>query len=418
MSCDGTVRIEFFDYELPVERIAQRPVEPRDISRLLVVSPNNDPLVDRRVADLATLLPDNALVIFNNTRVFKARLLGRKAGTGGKVELLLVRRVSPQPGPGLDDHSSIQRWRAMGKASNAFRFPATVMFGDPASLVAVIQDRAEDGLLDVALATNDGSSVTHAINRLGHVPLPPYIHRADDEADGTGYQTVYAAKQGAIAAPTAGLHFTHRLIGAMSARGIELASITLHVGLGTFQPVTVPDLDDHPMHEEYYEIPNHTAHAVAAARERGAPVIAIGTTCVRALEAAADPERAGCIAACHARTRLLIQPGYEFRVVDGMLTNFHLPKSTLLALVCAMGGTERVLAAYRHAVCTGYRFYSYGDAMLVWRSGAVGLGQVVDNANRLALDEPLEREPAAAAPAAAPLVDSEETVAASSSEAL
>jgi len=201
------------------------------------------------------------------------------------------------------------------------------------------------------------------------VPLPPYIHRADAKSDRTRYQTVYAREPGAVAAPTAGLHLTDALLERMSRRGIEVARVTLHVGLGTFQPVTVDDLDDHPMHTEAYRVPPETADAVRRARERGAEVIAIGTTSVRALESAKDPEREGYVLAREGETRLLIQPGYRFSVVDRLLTNFHLPQSTLLALVSAFAGLTRVLESYRVAVEERYRFYSYGDAMLLRRRG-------------------------------------------------
>jgi len=365
------VRIDAFDFDLPPERIAQHPVEPRDASKLLVLDPPTDSLFDRHAYDLPDLLPSGAVVIVNDTRVIRARLIGRKAETGGKVELLLVRRIGNEKGDG--GPVAAEQWRAMGKASKAFRFPATVLFGDPPSIVAVLRSRADDGLLDVSLASTNGSSVAEALHHIGHVPLPPYIRREDDETDAERYQTVYARQDGAVAAPTAGLHLTHRLIGALSARGFEMATITLHVGPGTFQPVTADDLDAHPMHEEWYEVSHHTAKAIEAARARGVPVVAVGTTCVRALESAADPERPGLVRPGRGSTRLLIQPGYPFRVVDGMLTNFHLPRSTLLALVCAMAGRERILGAYKHAVDREYRFYSYGDAMLILRRAKEGL---------------------------------------------
>lgn len=365
---DATVRIEAFDFELPADRVAQRPVEPRDSSRLLVLDTDSEGLLDRHAYDLPDLLPENAVVIVNDTRVIRARLLGRKAETGGKVELLLIRKVGDETFVHGGERVAAEQWRAMGKASKAFRFPATVLFGDPPCLIAVLRARAEDGLLDVTLASTNGSSTASALERIGHVPLPPYIHREDDESDAETYQTVYARQDGAVAAPTAGLHLTHRLIGAMSARGIQMATITLHVGPGTFQPVMVEDLDDHPMHEEWFEVSHHAAKAIESARARGAAVVAVGTTSVRALEAAADPDRPGLVRPGRGSTRLLIQPGYPFRVVDAMLTNFHLPRSTLLALVSAMAGRERVLRAYQHAIEQGYRFYSYGDAMLIRRS--------------------------------------------------
>jgi S-adenosylmethionine:tRNA ribosyltransferase-isomerase len=204
------------------------------------------------------------------------------------------------------------------------------------------------------------------------VPLPPYIKRAPTESDAERYQTVFARVDGAVAAPTAGLHLTRALLGRLAIRGCEMATVTLHVGLGTFQPVTVEDLDEHPMHGEMYSVSRTTSDAIARARERGAPVIAVGTTVVRALESAADPDRTGLVSPQSGETHLLIQPGYTFRVVDRLLTNFHLPKSTLLAMVCAFAGTERVLAAYRAAVAAEYRFFSYGDAMLLERDESAG----------------------------------------------
>lgn len=359
------MRIDAFDFDLPAERIAQHPVDPRDASKLLVLDPPTDSLFDRHVFDLPDLLPTGALLIVNDTRVIRARLIGRKAETGGKVELLLVRRLGDESDGG---RVVAEQWRAMGKASKAFRFPATILFGDPPCIVAVLRSRAPDGLLDVSLASTNGSSVAQALERVGHIPLPPYIRREDESSDAERYQTVFARHDGAVAAPTAGLHLTHRLLGALSARGFEIATITLHVGPGTFQPVMVDDLDGHTMHEEWFDISHHTVKAIEAARQRKAPVIAVGTTCVRALESAADPEREGMVLPGQGTTRLLIQPGYRFRVVDGMLTNFHLPRSTLLALVSAMAGRERILRAYQHAIDREYRFFSYGDAMLILRA--------------------------------------------------
>jgi S-adenosylmethionine:tRNA ribosyltransferase-isomerase len=210
-----------------------------------------------------------------------------------------------------------------------------------------------------------GLGLAAAVEASGHVPLPPYVHRPDDAADRERYQTVFARVPGAVAAPTAGLHLSTALIDRIRARGVAVATVTLHVGLGTFQPVSAEDLDDHPMHAEAFVVPAEAAAAVAAARDRGAPVVAVGTTVVRALESAADPARPGGVLALSGETRLLIQPGYRFRVVDQLLTNFHLPQSTLLALVAAFAGRERVLSAYRAAVGARYRFYSYGDAMLI-----------------------------------------------------
>ena len=359
------MRIDAFDFDLPPDRVAQRPVEPRDASRLLVLDPATDALLDRHAYDLPELLARDAVLVVNDTRVIRARLMGRKAETGGKVELLLVRKVAEEPIVHAGKRVTAEHWRAMGKASKAFRFPATVLFGNPPSLIALLRARADDGLLDVTLVSPNGAMPSAIVEKIGRIPLPPYIRREDDEQDVERYQTVYARQEGAVAAPTAGLHLTHRLIGALSARGIQMATVTLHVGPGTFQPVMVDDLDEHPMHEERYEVSHHAAKMIESARERGAPVVAVGTTSVRALEAAADPDRLGFVRPGEGATRLLIQPGYAFRVVDAMLTNFHLPRSTLLALVSAMAGRDRILDAYRHAVEQGYRFYSYGDAMLI-----------------------------------------------------
>ena len=257
-----------------------------------------------------------------------------------------------------------------------------------AALVVRLLGRADDdGLLEVGIWSATGEPVDDLLRACGHVPLPPYIKRDDSSEDEARYQTVYARHDGAVAAPTAGLHLTNALLGRLAVRGCEIASVTLHVGLGTFQPVTAEDLDDHPMHAERYVVSQATADAVARARARGAPVVAVGTTTVRALESAAlgGASASGCapghVAASSGETRLLIQPGYAWRVVDGLLTNFHLPRSTLLALVCAFAGTERVLRAYALAVRDRYRFFSYGDAMLAWRTAGPGASSNEDGSS-------------------------------------
>jgi S-adenosylmethionine:tRNA ribosyltransferase-isomerase len=237
--------------------------------------------------------------------------------------------------------------------------------GSTALFVRLLGRAADDGLLEVALYVPPGSTVDDAVRSCGRIPLPPYIKRDDEDDDAERYQTVYARHHGAVAAPTAGLHLTNAMLGRMAVRGCEVASVTLHIGLGTFQPVQVDDLDNHPMHPERLTVTQSTTDAIAAARARGAPVVAVGTTTVRALESAADPSRPGHVRATSHETRLLIQPGHTWRIVDALLTNFHLPRSTLLALACAFGGTERVLEAYRLAVRERYRFFSYGDAMLL-----------------------------------------------------
>lgn len=350
------MRIDLFDYELPDESIAERPPRERDGARLLVIDPRRDELRDGRVVDLAELLPTGALVVVNDTRVLNARLFGEKADTGGKVEIFLVER--------LGQGGTSERWKALGRASKPLRPGQLVRLGGGA-LLARIESRGEDGALEIVLEATSAESVSEALSEHGHIPLPPYLRRAAEAEDAERYQTVFARSEGAVAAPTAGLHLSRELLDELENRGIEIASLTLHVGLGTFQPVTVEDLDHHPMHAENYEISPALVDAVARARHRNKPVIAIGTTAVRALESAACPEREGHVQPKRGSTRLLIQPGYSFRVVDSLLTNFHLPRSTLLALVAAFAGRERILAAYREAVDRGYRFYSYGDAMLI-----------------------------------------------------
>ncbi|RYE87695.1 MAG: tRNA preQ1(34) S-adenosylmethionine ribosyltransferase-isomerase QueA, partial [Myxococcales bacterium] len=254
-----------------------------------------------------------------------------------------------------------ERWSCLGRSSKALRPGSRLVLGEGA-IVATVEGPEGEGVLAAVLATTTGEPLPAVLARVGHMPLPPYVERADDESDRTRYQTVFAQRDGAAAAPTAGLHLSAALLERLRERGVEVATVTLHVGLGTFRPVKTDDLDEHPMHEEWYEVPAETVAAVAAARGRGKPVVAIGTTVVRTLEAAAG---GGELVAGAGVTKLLIQPGYTFRVVDSIFTNFHLPKSTLLALVGAFGGLDRVLGAYRHAVAAGYRFFSYGDAMLV-----------------------------------------------------
>ncbi|MEP7127086.1 MAG: tRNA preQ1(34) S-adenosylmethionine ribosyltransferase-isomerase QueA [Byssovorax sp.] len=365
------MRRELFDFDLPPERIATHPSAARDGARLLVLDPAHDTLEHGTIVELDARVAAGTLLIVNDTRVVPARLLGTKEQSGGRVEILLVRRVEEASFTQGNRSHVAERWRAMGRASKPLRPGALLSFkarGDagPVVLRAQIEQRsADDGLLDVLLFTPDASSIDAALEAAGHMPLPPYLHRADEDEDRERYQTVFARVKGAVAAPTAGLHLSQALLDRLETKGVQRASITLHVGLGTFQPVTADDLDEHPMHSELYEIPEATALAIDAARARGAPVLAIGTTVVRALESAADRARPGCVRAGAGETRILIQPGYGFAVVDQLLTNFHLPQSTLLALVSAFAGRERVLDAYRAAVQNGYRFFSYGDAMLI-----------------------------------------------------
>ena len=368
------MRRALFDFELPPERIATHPAAARDGARLLVLDPARGTLEHGDVRDLDARVAPGTLLVVNDTRVVPARLLGTKESTGGRVEILLVRRLGDASVVDRGRAFPAERWRAMGRSSKPLRPGALLAFAARAAesnagrvvLRARIEERStEDGLLDVLLFTPDASPIDAALEAAGHMPLPPYLHRADEDADRERYQTVFARVKGAVAAPTAGLHLSNELLDRLEKKGVLRASITLHIGLGTFQPVTVEDLDDHPMHTEVYEVPEETAQAIDAARARGAPVLAVGTTVVRALESAALRDRPGSVRPGAGETRILIQPGYSFQVVDQLLTNFHLPQSTLLALVSAFAGRERVLDAYRSAVENGYRFFSYGDAMLI-----------------------------------------------------
>ena len=337
------MRLSDFDYELPAELIAQHPAPERTASRLLHVDGARGILADLRFTDLVTLLAPGDLLVVNDTRVIKARLHGRK-DSGGEVEVL-VERV-------LDDRRALAQVRASKppKAGRSLLFDGTV--ADVLGRVGEFYElRFDAGVLEV-------------LARQGEIPLPPYITHVADDDDEARYQTVYARAPGAVAAPTAGLHFDDGLLAALRAKGIALVSVTLHVGAGTFQPVRVDDVLQHTMHSERYEIPQATVDAIARVRQSGRRVVAVGTTALRALESAAAGDatvpRAGS-----AETRLFIVPGYRFRVVDRLITNFHLPRSTLLMLVSAFAGADAIRRAYAHAIAQRYRFFSYGDAMLL-----------------------------------------------------
>ncbi|HTO73240.1 MAG TPA: tRNA preQ1(34) S-adenosylmethionine ribosyltransferase-isomerase QueA [Gemmatimonadales bacterium] len=361
------MRTDDFDYQLPASLIAQQPLAERSASRLLVV-PQADgakeagaaessarpplpaltplpPFEDRHFTDLPSLIPTGDLLVLNTTRVRPARLLGTRPG-GGSAEVLLIH-------PSTDG-----TWVAMGKPGSALRPGKRIRLDDEIEVETV--EILEEGYRRVRFV---GGTAETALARLGHMPLPPYIARADEATDRERYQTVYAEREGSVAAPTAGLHFTPQILAEIERKGVGIARIDLEVGPGTFRPVEEPDPSSHPMHPEHYEIPAAAADAITNTRERGGKVWAVGTTVVRTLETAARQD--GTVAGGAGETRLLILPGYQFKVVDRLLTNFHLPRSTLLMLVCALGGTERILAAYRHAVEAKYRFYSYGDAMLI-----------------------------------------------------
>jgi S-adenosylmethionine:tRNA ribosyltransferase-isomerase len=345
------MRLADFDFPLPDELIAQRPAERRDASRLLVVG---DELGDRAFAELPELLPADALLIVNDARVIPARLFARR-DSGGRHEVFLV---EPDAEPGV--------FRALvrGQVKDGQTLTVEDRSGRRGPEL-VFLGRDDDGTARVRLPSHGLAALTG----FGELPLPPYIARPEGTTaeDDERYQTVYAETPGAVAAPTAGLHFTPEILARLAAKGIERAAVTLHVGLGTFAPVRVDDLDQHVMHEERFEVPAATAAAYARARHEGRPVIAVGTTCVRVLESVAEGQ-GETLRSGPGRTRLFIQPGFRFRAVDRLITNFHLPKSTLLVLVSAFAGRERVLAAYQHAVSRRYRFFSFGDAMLLSRA--------------------------------------------------
>ncbi len=339
-----SLRRSDFDFALPEALIAQHPLPRRSASRLLTL--DGDRLGDRRIDELPSLLEPGDLLVFNDTRVIKARLFGRK-DSGGRVEVLVERVEGPT------------RARVQLRSSHAPKPGARLAFGD------------EDDPIVATVAGRDGAFFTldfdrdldGVLDRHGRLPLPPYITHPPDAVDAERYQTVWARAPGAVAAPTAGLHFDEALLAAIRGRGIETATLTLHVGAGTFVPVRVDDLAQHVMHEERYTIPRTLIDAVEATQVRGGRVVAVGTTSLRALESSADDE--GRLCEGENGTRLFITPGYRFRVVDVLLTNFHLPQSTLLMLVSAFAGVDRIRAAYRHAIEQRYRFFSYGDAMLI-----------------------------------------------------
>jgi len=336
------MRVDLFDFDLPQDLIAQRPAVPRDSARLLDVAP--DGLHDRTVRDLPRLLQAGDLLVFNDTKVIPARLLGTRA-SGGKVEALLIRQ------------QAADRWLAFAKPGKRLRIGDPLAFDALAGRVAA---KHADGSIDI-IFDRSGAALMAAIETAGAVPLPPYIRDGiADARDRADYQTLFAKVDGSVAAPTAGLHFTLELMAALDAAGVRTANVTLHVGAGTFQPVRVDDTDQHVMHSEWGEVPQATADAIATAKR----VVSIGTTALRLLESVA---RDGPMRAWTGETDIFITPGFQFRAVDVLLTNFHLPRSTLFMLVSAFAGLERMKAAYAHAVAERYRFYSYGDCCLLQR---------------------------------------------------
>jgi S-adenosylmethionine:tRNA ribosyltransferase-isomerase len=369
------VKLSDFDYELPQDRIAQWPLEERDASRMLLLNRLTGDMEDREFRELPEVIRGDELIVLNNTRVLPVRLLGFRAGVRSErpgkagaarreflkapIEVLLIREREPLV------------WEALVRPGRKVRIGEKILFGD-GELAAEVEGRGEYGLRRLRFSASE--NFHDLLERLGHIPLPPYIKRPDAPLDRERYQTIYARCNGAAAAPTAGLHFTSAILDRLRASGAEICEITLRVGLGTFEPIRSERLEDHRMHAEPYEIDPATAAAIERARAERRPILAVGTTVVRALEDAATRcaarKRAGqaaspLIAPGPAEAEIFLYPGKEFRVVDQLLTNFHLPRSSLLALVAAFAGRERTLHAYRHAIEKRYRFYSYGDCMLV-----------------------------------------------------
>ncbi len=375
------MRLSDFTYDLPLEHIAQRPLAERDASRMLILDRAKQTWEDGLFGSLPERLRGDELIVVNNARVIPARLFGRRLGVraekpgknrrvrreflSSQIEVLLTKRVSPD------------EWEALVRPGRKMQLGERVEFGE-GELCAEVVGRGEYGLRRIRLTVKENLDITieGAIEKLGHIPLPPYISREDDPVDRERYQTIFADHPGAVAAPTAGLHFSPAILDRIKQRGVEIASITLEVGLGTFQPIHVEEIDQHQIHSERYEIPEKTATAICSARRESRPILAIGTTVVRALEdaAAKAAERhsglkgtsAGpLLEAGRAEAGIFIKSGHHFLAVDQLLTNFHLPQSTLLILVSAFAGRELILDSYRHAVETGYRFYSYGDCMWI-----------------------------------------------------
>ncbi|WP_112974079.1 MULTISPECIES: tRNA preQ1(34) S-adenosylmethionine ribosyltransferase-isomerase QueA [unclassified Rhizobium] len=358
------MRVDLFDFELPDERIALRPAEPRDSARLLVVDPNGETKIsDHRVSDLPSFLKAGDALVFNDTKVIPAQLEGiryREGAGGQQVSATLHMRVGAN------------RWKAFAKPGKRIKVGDRIAFGHGGescllgSLDCTVEEKGEGGEVTLAFDLS-GPALDEVIHSVGHIPLPPYIaaKRAEDERDRADYQTIYAREDGAVAAPTAGLHFTPELFAALDKAGIERHFVTLHVGAGTFLPMKVDDTDDHKMHLESGYVSGETAAKLNAVKARGGRIVCVGTTSLRLIESAAQDSGEMCGWA--GATGIFITPGYRFKAVDVLMTNFHLPRSTLFMLVSAFAGLETMHAAYEHAISTGYRFYSYGDSSLLFR---------------------------------------------------
>ena len=343
------MKLTDFDYHLPFDRIAQSPLQQRDASRLLVVDRDTCAFHHTQFSQIGDYLPSNTLLVLNDTKVIPARLIGNKIGTGGKIELLLIREKEPDT------------WEVLAKPRRSLRTGTQVTFGND-KLIAEVLAKPDNGHCIVRFDYDHDDTFSVILAEVGMMPLPPYIRRPPNAEDKVRYQSVYAASEGAIAAPTAGLHFTQESLETLKNKGIEIATLTLHVGPGTFQPVKVENIQTHKMHAEYIHLGDTEARRIRTAREAGTKIIAIGTTVVRSLETAGAT---GIVCPYSGYSELFIYPGYQFNVVDALVTNFHLPKSTLLMLVSAFAGRDLIQKAYQEALQHNYRFYSYGDAMLI-----------------------------------------------------
>ena len=341
------MKLSDFNYDLPPDRIAQTPLERRDESRLLVVDRETCEFIHTTFKKIGDFLPSNSLLVLNDTKVISARLIGNKSITGGKIELLLIQEVERNT------------WEVLAKPRRSLKIGTELVFGD-GLLLGKVLDLLDNGQCLVNFKY-EGDFFT-LLSQVGVIPLPPYIQRQANEEDQVRYQSVYASSEGAIAAPTAGLHFTNDLLNELKSQGVDIAKLTLHVGIGTFQPVKVENVKTHKMHAEYINLSGMVAQRIQAARDNGKKIVAIGTTVVRALESASE---SGTVNHYDGYSELFIYPGYKFRVVDALLTNFHLPKSTLLMLVSAFADTTLIQKAYEEALRHQYRFYSYGDVMLI-----------------------------------------------------
>ncbi|MEO2065809.1 MAG: tRNA preQ1(34) S-adenosylmethionine ribosyltransferase-isomerase QueA [Desulfurobacteriaceae bacterium] len=343
------MKVSEFDYTLPKELIAKFPAEPRDSSRLMVLNRRTGEIEHRIFRDIKEYLKEGDVLVLNNTKVIPARLYG-ELPTGGKVEILLIRQVEPSV------------WEIMSKPARKLKPGRKVIFSP--ELTAEVVGYLGEGRRLLRFSYPESMDFMEILSRIGHVPLPPYVEREERPEDREKYQTVFAKEEGSVAAPTAGLHFTPELLKELEERGVIIKTVTLHVGPGTFKPVKVERVEEHKMDYETYTVPEETAEEINRAKEEGRRVIAVGTTVVRTLESVAS--EGGTVKSGEGITNLFIYPGYRFKVIDALITNFHLPRSTLLMLVCAFAGKEKVLNAYREAIKEGYRFYSFGDAMFIY----------------------------------------------------